>query len=242
MTKEEFVKLVASNQPEVPMYFPKSAAKNLEGSPALGDLPKPKEFSTNEIENFDGVVLDVRANATYGAGHIANAINIGLGGQFASWAGTMIPIGTPLVIAADTKEQVDEAFMRLARVGHESVSGFILMSNYEGEKKAVEQVSVEDVCCLIGQEIQLVDVRRVAEHINGHAPTALNLPLDKLAADVDRLDPKKPTYVICQSGYRSSVGTSILENAGFEKIYNVTGGTAAWISAGLPTEKAKAAV
>jgi Zn-dependent hydrolases, including glyoxylases len=242
MSKEEFVKLVASNQPEVPMYFPKSAAKNLEGSPALSDLPKPKEFSTYEIENFDGVVLDVRASSDYGAGHIANAINIGLGGQFASWAGTMILIGTALAIAADAKEQVDEAFMRLARVGHESVSGFILMSNYGGEKKTVEQVAVEDVYGMTEKEIQLVDVRRVAEHVNGHAPTALNLPLDKLAAQIDLLDPKKPTYVICQSGYRSSLGTSILENARFEKIYNVIGGTAAWAGAGLPTEKAEAAV
>jgi rhodanese-related sulfurtransferase len=42
--------------------------------------------------------------------------------------------------------------------------------------------------------------------------------------------------VICQGGYRSSAATSILENAGFKDLYNITGGTAAWIAAGLATE------
>lgn len=240
MSKEEFVKLVASNQPDVPMYFPKSAAKNLEGSAALDELPKPKALTTKEILEFDGVVLDVRPNFVYGAGHIPNSINIGLGGQFASWAGQMIPIGTPLAIAADTQEQVDEAFMRLARVGHETVSGFILMSDYKGELKGVEQITVEETSKLLGNDIQFVDVRRAAEHTSGHAPKTINLPLDNLANEIDRLDPEKPTYVICLGGYRSSLGTSILENAGFRKIYNVTGGTRAWINAGLETEASAA--
>jgi rhodanese-related sulfurtransferase len=64
----------------------------------------------------------------------------------------------------------------------------------------------------------------------------VNIPLDRLAREFDGLDPKAPTYVICQGGYRSSLGTSILENAGFKEIYNVIGGTKAWIDAGLVTE------
>jgi hydroxyacylglutathione hydrolase len=89
MTKEEFVKIVAADQPEVPMYFPKSAAKNLEGSASLEDLPKPQAMTAEEVKAFDGVVVDLRVNSEYGAGHIPNSINIGLGGQFASWAGTL---------------------------------------------------------------------------------------------------------------------------------------------------------
>ena len=86
-----------------------------------------------------------------------------------------------------------------------------------------------------------VDVRRVAEHNAGHAVRTINIPLDKLAEDFEKLDPSEPTYVICQGGYRSSIGTSILENAGFTELYNVTGGTAAWINAGLETEASVAA-
>jgi glyoxylase-like metal-dependent hydrolase (beta-lactamase superfamily II)/rhodanese-related sulfurtransferase len=236
MTKEEFVKLVAAEQPEVPAYFPKSAARNLKGSAALEDLPKPKKFSTAEIENFEGVILDVRSAAEYGAEHISGSVNIGLGGQFASWAGILIPIGTPLAIAADTEAQVYEAFMRLARVGHESVEGFILTADYAGEPTTVEQISVEQVNEKLSEGIQFVDVRNAAEHAGGHAPQTVNLPLNALSKEIDKLNPQLPTYVICQGGYRSSIGTSILENAGFKKIYNVTGGTGAWIKEGLPTE------
>ncbi|HQZ97971.1 MAG TPA: rhodanese-like domain-containing protein [Pyrinomonadaceae bacterium] len=238
MTKEQFVKIVAADQPEVPAYFPKSAAKNLEGSAPLTDLAKPQEFSTEEIQAFDGVVIDIRQNLEYGEKHIPNSINIGLGGQFASWAGTLVPIGTPIAIVADNETQVDEACTRLARVGHETVTGFILLHNYKGETKSIEQVSVNEVSELTQTEkyLQFVDVRRPAEHAAGHADRTINIPLDRLAVDFDKLDPNTPTYVICQGGYRSSLGTSILENAGFRKIFNVTGGTAAWIEAGLETK------
>jgi glyoxylase-like metal-dependent hydrolase (beta-lactamase superfamily II)/rhodanese-related sulfurtransferase len=236
MSKDEFVRLVAADQPEVPAYFPRSAARNLEGSVKIEDLPKPTHLSSDEIETFDGVLLDVRANYIYGASHIPNAINIGLGGQFASWAGTMIPIGTPIAIVADTQDEVDEAFTRLARVGHDTVEGYIILSEFTGEKKTVKQIPVDQVQELVGSGIQFVDVRRAAEHANGHAPETVNIPLDKLPGEFEKLDPTKPTYVICQTGYRSSLGTSILENAGFSEVCNVAGGTSAWIGAGFETE------
>ncbi len=242
MTKDEFVKIVAADQPEVPAYFPKSAAKNLEGSAALADVSKPRELDSDAIVAFDGVVVDVRQAVDYGERHIPNSVNIGLGGQFASWAGILVPIGTPIAIVADNETQVEESSTRLARVGHESVTGFILIHNFDGATKSIEQVSVEEVGELTQTEkfLQFVDVRRAAEHAASHPVRTINLPLDKLAADFDKLDPTAPTYVICQGGYRSSIGAGILENAGFTKIYNVTGGNAAWVEAGLESEAAPA--
>jgi len=239
MTKDEFVRIVAANQPEVPAYFPKSAAKNLEGSGAIGDLPKPEALTAAEVTAFEGLIMDVRSAGEFGAGHIPNALNIGLGGQFASWAGTLIEIGTPLVVAAETEEQVAEAVTRLARVGIETVEGFILMKDWNLDVKRIAQVSVGEVGELTKTEknLQLVDVRRAGEYAGGHAVRARNIPLDKLSKDFEKLDPTAPTYVICQGGYRSSAGTSLLERAGFSKIYNVTGGTAAWLNEGLETEK-----
>jgi glyoxylase-like metal-dependent hydrolase (beta-lactamase superfamily II)/rhodanese-related sulfurtransferase len=240
MSRDEFIKVVSCDQPEVPAYFVKSASKNLQGASALEDLPKPQQMTTEEILNFEGVILDVRNSEQFGAGHIPNSINIGLGGQFASWAGTLITIGTPLAIVAEESEQVDEAFMRLARVGIETVRGFILIRDYTGRTKSIEQISVGQAKELTANdEVQFVDVRRPAEYAAGHAARTINLPLNNLAKEVGRLNPDKPTFVICQGGYRSSIGTSILENAGFNKIYNVMGGTKAWIDAGLETETAK---
>lgn len=242
MSKEEFIKIVAADQLEVPAYFAESSAENMRGAAPLEDLPKPVAMSSEEIVDFNGVVLDTRSGPKFGAGHVPNSINIGLQGQFAPWAGTLIAIGTPVAIVAEDQEKVDEAFMRLARVGIETVTGYILIDDYRGETKKVAQVSVEQAKIATNDgDVQFVDVRRPAEHASGHARNAMNLPLHSLAKEVGKLDSEKPTYVLCQSGYRSSLATSILENAGFREIYNVTGGTKAWMDGGLETEASGAA-
>jgi glyoxylase-like metal-dependent hydrolase (beta-lactamase superfamily II)/rhodanese-related sulfurtransferase len=241
MTKEEFVKIVAEDQLEVPQYFPKSAAKNLEGSVSLGDLPKPVKMSDSEALSFDGILIDIRPGAEFGAGHILNSVNIGLGGQFASWSGTMISVGTPIVLVGSTEDQIDEGFMRLARVGIESVKGYVLIPEWKSELAIIEQISVDEAKSKLSAEpgIQFIDVRRQAEHATGHAAGTRNIPLDSLPREADSINPDLPVMVICQSGYRSSLATSLLENAGVRRIYNVTGGTQAWIGAGLETEAAE---
>jgi len=239
MQRAEFVKMMTENLTEAPAYFPKSVAKNLAGACSLEDLPKPREMSAQEVKDFTGVVLDVRSADEYGASHIPNALNIGLGGQFASWAGTLLETDASIALIADAEETIDEAVMRLARVGIESVEGFLLMKNWMFETAKVKQISVEVMNERLSKnkDLQFVDVRRIGEYESGHAPNAANLTLSDLDSLTDKLDASRPTYVICQGGYRSSAGTSILERKGFTKLYNVSGGTGAWIKAGLETEK-----
>ncbi|MGC2238697.1 MAG: MBL fold metallo-hydrolase [Pyrinomonadaceae bacterium] len=239
MAKTDFVKMMTENLPEMPAYFSKSVAKNLSGAKSLEEIAKPEAMSPQEVESFQGLILDVRSADEFGAGHVPNSLNIGLGGQFASWAGTLIETNTPVIIAAETGAQVDEAVMRLARVGLESVKGFVLMKDWNLDVGEIEQISVREVSELTQTEkyLQFVDVRRAGEYENGHAPRAVNLTLSDLHKLNEKLDKSTPTYVICQGGYRSSAATSILEQAGFRKVYNVSGGTGAWIKAGLETEK-----
>lgn len=87
------------------------------------------------------------------------------------------------------------------------------------------------------KEAQFIDVRTGGEYAGGHAPKAINFPLDSLEKDLAKLDKNQPVYVICQTGRRSQKGSEILQKAGFKSIYNVNGGTSEWISAGFPTEK-----
>lgn len=239
MSKDEFITLVTADQPEVPAYFAQSAAKNLAGPGKLEDIAAPNPLSESELRTFDGVVLDVRSADEYGSGHIANSLNIGLGGQFATWAGTMIPIGTNIAVVAAAQEQIGEAVIRLARVGHETVIGSFIISDTVGETLSIRQVSAEDAAAELAakQDVQFVDVRRPGEFAGGHARNAVNLPLDKLPREFDQLDPSRTTYVICQGGYRSSLATGILENAGFRDLVNISGGTAAWQKAELPLEE-----
>ena len=191
------------------------------------------------------MILDVREAADFGAGHIPGALNIGLGGQFASWAGSLISMTAPIVIVADSNERIEEAQLRLARVGLENVRGYLAGGMNAGQEAALEldvvpQISVAELKELINRRpaLQLIDVRRPAEYESGHAPHAISAPLATLRAALTHLslNPNTQTAVICAGGYRSSAGTSILQQLGFNDLLNVTGGTKAWIDAGYAVE------
>ena len=248
MSKDEFVRMMTADLPEQPAYFQRDAAINRAGATALADLPRPRKLSPPEtvaLAEQGHVVLDVRAAGEFGAGHVPGSLNIGLGGQFASWAGSLIPLGTPLVLVADSAEQVDEALMRLARVGHESVVGYLgggvgAWAEAGLRVETLPQITVEELSRRLAEqpELQVLDVRRPAEYSSGHAPRAVGAPLaPDLGERVAALDPERPTAVICAGGYRSSAAASLLAPKGFRRLYNVTGGTSAWIDAGLPVEK-----
>ncbi|HEX5081253.1 MAG TPA: rhodanese-like domain-containing protein [Blastocatellia bacterium] len=250
MPKEEFVKMMTTDLPEAPAYFPKDAEINRTGAVALTDLPRPAALSPAEVSKLirrGAVALDVRPAAAFGNGHAPRALNIGLSGQFASWAGTLIPMGTPIVIISENVGQVDEAVMRLARIGLESVKGYLgdgmLAWDKAGfEVARIEQMPVDELKNQLDDnaDLQLIDVRRPGEYGAGHAPTAVNAQLARLEKCADQFDPNRPTAVICQSGYRSSAAASILARHGFKRLYNVVGGATAWVNAGYAVESAGA--
>jgi hydroxyacylglutathione hydrolase len=248
MSKDEFVQMMTRDLAAPPAYFSHDAEYNREGAPALSELARPRALSPEEFNKLvqQGYqVLDVRPAFEFGAGgHVPGALNIGLGGQFASWAGTLIAMGTPLLIVAESETKVDEAVMRLARVGHESVKGF-LQGGMQAwidaglETATVPQISVDELRARLETEsdLQVVDVRRPAEYESGHVPRALSAPLaPQLVEQLSQLDTRCPTAVICAGGYRSSAATSILAPRGFRQLLNVTGGTSAWIKAGYAVE------
>jgi hydroxyacylglutathione hydrolase len=251
MSKEEFVRAVTENQPEVPAYFPKDAELNRAGAAPLAELPRPAGLSPEEVNKRAQAgqpILDVRTAAEFGNGHVPGALNIGLSGQFASWAGTLVPIGTPIVLVADEAEQIDEAVTRLARVGHEAVEGYLDGGMLAWDRAGLEvarlpQMPVDELKARIDEkaDLQVVDVRREPEYNAGHVPGAASAPLSDLTRFVDQLDPNRPTAVVCASGYRSSAATSLLQQRGFREVYNVVGGTNGWVKTGFPVETPAAA-
>jgi glyoxylase-like metal-dependent hydrolase (beta-lactamase superfamily II) len=248
MSKDEFVKVMTSDLPPAPGYFSRDADYNRNGAPSLAELPKPAAFAPQEVRELSAhghLVLDVRSAADFGAGHVPGSLNIGLGGQFASWAGSLIPSETPLILVADGEEKVDEAVMRLARVGIESVTGYLsggmeAWSRAGMETATIRQISVDELneLLLVGGDLKILDVRRPAEYNDGHVPGAETIPLGHALGDAasESLDRDRTTAVICAGGYRSSTATSILEQRGFLKLLNVTGGTNAWTNAGYAVE------
>ena len=248
MMKDEFVRMMTTDLPEAPVYFPKDAEINRSGAPSLNELPKLSPLSPAEVlkRGKQGeVVLDVRSAADFGAGHVPGSLNIGLGGQFASWAGTLISLDAPVVIVAESEEKANEAQVRLARVGLENVKGYLAggMQAWRDagfDVAAVPQITVAELKEMIenDSDLQVIDVRRDAEYESGHAPRAATAPLANLREALPKLNLglSRKTAVICAGGYRSSAATSIMQPLGFTNLLNVTGGTSAWIKSGYEVE------
>jgi rhodanese-related sulfurtransferase len=246
MPKGDFVRMMTEDLPEAPAYFPRDAELNRTGAPALEELSRPNDLSSEDASKLAGqghLILDIRSSAAFGNAHVPGAWNIALSGQFATWCGTLIAPGTPILLVADNLEEVDESMTRLARVGIETVVGYLGGGMRAWDKaglamEAIAQMPVDELHSRLaeGADLQLIDVRRPGEYNNGHAPGAINLTLAHLDREAAQLDPTRPTAVICQSGYRSSAATGILARQGFKNVFNVVGGTSAWISAGYGIE------
>jgi hydroxyacylglutathione hydrolase len=247
MSKEEFVTMMTADLPEAPSYFPKDAEINRSGARELSELQPPQPLTPQRVQQLQDnghVLLDVRSAADFGEGHVPGSMNIGLGGQFAMWAGSLIPLNASIVVIADTGAQVDESVVRLARVGIENVKGYLeggvtSWRNAGLPVNTLPQVSVAELnAALANNDMQIVDVRRPAEYVSGHVPRAQNAPLASLDKSIGplKLEKDKVTAVICAGGYRSSAAASLLRQQGFSNLLNVIGGTGAWINAGYPTE------
>jgi len=246
MAKEEFVRLATTDLPELPPYFGRDVAINREGARPLVDrLPPVLEPAEVAARAGSGTqLLDVRPAAAFGAGHVPGSWNIGLTGQFASWAGTLLAPQRGIVVVAEDEAAVAEAAMRLSRVGLENTTGHLargLLSWHAAGLPVgrLPQWPVGELWARLEEDTsrsQVLDVRRPSEHTSGRVPGAVNIPLDRLERESGALDRSRPMAVVCASGYRSSTACSLLRRQGFEKVHNVAGGTTAWIAAGLPTE------
>jgi rhodanese-related sulfurtransferase len=125
--------------------------------------------------------------------------------------------------------------------GCQSIVTDIPSTTAPSAEAVVKEISPAEAKPLVeNRDAQFIDVRTEAEYAGGHAPGAMNFPLDKLAGELGKLDKTKPVYVICQTGRRSKEGAQILTGAGFAQVFSIAGGTSAWTAAGLPVEKVSA--
>jgi hydroxyacylglutathione hydrolase len=242
-SREEFIAQLTSNLPARPEYFLKDAEINRTGAAPLSELPALRAIEPPELERMlrDGeIALDVRSGDEFATGHVPGSINIALTGQFASWAGTVLGLTAHPVLIADTDQQLEEARLRLSRVGMEALDGY-LAGGVGAWKQAglpvaqTTQITAEELRSqLQARDVQVLDVRRQPEWDAGHIENATWWPLDNFRVSPPEIDREAPLAVHCKSGYRSIIASSLLERAGFHHVLNVVGGLDAWQQAKLP--------
>ncbi|MDE3105050.1 MAG: MBL fold metallo-hydrolase [Acidobacteriota bacterium] len=250
MGQEEFIALVTADQPDAPAYFQYDAVQNTRERPTLEQTlerelhPLPLEQAL-ALHRDGAQLLDVRDAESFAAAHLRGSINVGLQGQFATWAGTVLHHERPILIIADPGQE-REAALRLGRIGFDNVAGYLQGGLQSLAASPALVATTERVDALLASERLglhdaaaplAVDVRTPTEHEQHTVPGSINLPLSQLATRLAELPPQRPLLVFCAGGYRSSVAASLLEQAGYA-VSQIAGGIAGWDAARLPVTAA----
>ena len=244
LTRETFVQRVLDSAPPFPAYYRRMKRVNAEGPPPLEQIPGQQAI---DIDAFNGavqaghVVIDLRDQTAFGAGHVPRALGVGAGKMLSMWAAWVVPYETPLLLVGD-ESKIEEAGRALIRVGLDDVKGFLRggMSTWVGARLPVAQTAQITPTELQRQLAErdrpwVLDVRTDDEWREGHLPGALHIMGGYLTERINEIPRDRPLVVMCGSGYRSTIAASVLERAGFTDITNLTGGMKAWKDAGLDT-------
>jgi len=188
-------------------------------------------------------VLDVRDPVEFAGAHLRGSLNIGLGGSYATWCGTLLKPEEEIVVIAEPGRE-KEATTRLGRIGYDRVVGDLEggMHPLDQRQDLVDRTTRITVANLAeqreaGESPTLLDIRNAGEWRAEHAAGSVNVPLGHLTEQIRDL-PEGPVVVQCASGYRSSIAASLLTAMGRKDVSDLVGGLAAWEVAGFPVEKA----
>jgi rhodanese-related sulfurtransferase/glyoxylase-like metal-dependent hydrolase (beta-lactamase superfamily II) len=244
MSKAAFIDLVMADQPDAPAYFVYDGVLNSKERQTLDDVlaRELRPLSLDrvlELHAAGAQLLDTREPAEYAASHLAGSINIGLGGQYATWAGTILSRERPIVIIASPGAERESA-LRLGRIGFDHVEGYLQggLASLESRPdlmRTTTRVAPSLAAQLMASgELLTVDVRTPSERDVKRISESISIPLSRLNDRLSELPKDRPLLVHCAGGYRSSIAASLLENAGFADVVELAGGVAAWETAQLP--------
>jgi hydroxyacylglutathione hydrolase len=244
MTKQAFIQLVTTDQPEAPPYFVYDAVLNSKERPTLDEALqcelKPLTLEQLlELQSGGAQILDTRDPDEFGAAHLAGSINVGLGGQYATWAGTVLDHRHPIVIIVDPDRESESA-IRLGRIGFDHIAGYLQngLRSLEARPDLVaftERLSVQFAAELLASSEPplAIDVRAPRERAQKHIEQSVSMPLNHLVENLKTLPNNRPLLVYCAGGYRSSIAASLLKRGGFGSVGELAGGIAAWEAAKL---------
>ncbi|HUE70435.1 MAG TPA: rhodanese-like domain-containing protein [Pirellulaceae bacterium] len=243
--EKEFVEFTAHTAPPEPRYYKRMKKVNADGPEVLGRLPNCPPLSAREFQKSAAAkgaqIIDARQMLAFGGGHISGALNIGLRAELSIWAGWVLDPERPLFLVLPKDTDLPEVQQLLGRVGYTTFGGFLL-NGIEGWVNAglpletLPQMTVHEVN-EARDDLQVLDVRSPEEWEEGHVPGAVYIFLPEVEKKSSRLAKEKPVAVYCDSGYRASLGASLLRRAGFAEVRNVPGSWKAWTAAELPVQK-----
>lgn len=243
--KETFIALVTDGQVPAPGYFSYDATFNRSTHELLDEHEPPSPLTFDEARAAvagGAMLIDGRNPEEFNHGHLRDAINVGLNGRYAEFAGSVVPPDVDIVLIAEPGQEL-EGKNRLARIGFDRVVGYVdepykTMFQHRDDTRVGSRLTARgfDEMVRSGEvrDLQIVDVRGPGEVADGAIPDAIEIPVNQLPTRLRELDPGRPTVVYCAGGYRSSVAASLLRQQGFVDVSDILGGYGAWAEATQP--------
>ena len=241
MSRERFIETVTADLPDAPAYFTYDAVLNARERPTLEQtLERELQPLTLELAlelKADGAqLLDTRDGAKFEGAHLKGSVNVGLGGSYATWCGTILDPERPIVLIAEPGREL-EAATRLGRIAFDTVAGYLAggMESLTGEPELIDRIeritagSLAERLTALAPPL-LIDVRAPGEWEAERIDASVNVPLSRFPERLETLPRERAIVVHCASGYRSAIAAGLLRRDGFPQVADLVGGMAAWVS------------
>lgn len=240
--REDFIARKLRERLPRPPYFAHMEALNLQGGVPLDREPRaipllsPRDF---QQASQDWLVLDAREPEAFAGGHIPGSLNIWMNG-LSVFGGWMARPDAPVFLVVPETAQAREAVLSLARIGIDRVEGLLAGGfgawRESGLPIASHATVTPDELHEHAEHFQTLDVREISEFEEGHLADAHHAYVGELEERLPGLGLREeaPVAVMCSTGQRSSLATSVLLRHGFVGVANVLGGVTAWKKQDLP--------
>lgn len=210
-TKDEFVKLLLSDQPFIPKYFAYDVELNAKGAPELkSSLAKIKNLPKNYQPDAQALLIDTRPAAVFNASYLPNAINIQGSGSLETWLGSVVSPDSKFYLTAADEQSLLVAIKKAAAIGYEAnlLGVFVYDANNGNKMTAFDKNNFNPA----ENKYTYIDVRNEKE-VKGQPifKNSINIPLQDIATRLSEIPTGKPLLIYCGSGYRSATASSLLK-------------------------------
>lgn len=238
--KEKWISELMNMMPPSPKYFSKMKRINVSGPGLISEMIIARESTPEQFLKLNPeawLIVDVRDKKEFAKGHFKGSLNIGLGPIFANWAPIVIPDDRKIILIAEDEQQRRQAIKELHNVGIDRIELFFDTKRAQPAFNSTFPMITSEKLKDKIKEIELIDVRGDAEWQAGHVEGAKHIMLKELLEKASQIPKGKAIAVICGSGYRASIGASLLLREGYKEVCNVEGGMQGWTKAGFPITK-----
>ncbi len=209
--EQEFVKILLQDQPYIPKYFPYNVELNKKGAPTFEQAIKAVSvLPVTGTDVSQTLVVDTRGSRDFRASHLPQSVNIPDNKKFETWLGTFVDPEDNFYLVVGDEIDKEKQLSKAAKIGYEAlVKAILIYKDHQGQQ--FSNFDKVDFDKNKGDYI-ILDVRTVKEASEDPVfENVVNIPLSELEEKIATLPTDKPIYVHCASGYRSSIGSSLIK-------------------------------